>query len=100
MESEGDFRTSVATMRNTLIFYTKTTHFVVKGVIMTYKEWAKQYYDCASDLKEKAESIREKMKGSKEPELSALSEKLRVMYEMYLDCIHTADELAKRRGEC
>lgn len=67
---------------------------------MTYKEWAKEYYDCASDLKGKVERIKEEMKTAREPALSALSEKLRVMYEMYLDCIHTADMLARRKGEC
>ena len=67
---------------------------------MTYKEWAQEYYESAARVKENIERLKQKMRTSGYEAQSEMKNRLEIMYGMYLDCIHTAELLAKRKGEC
>lgn len=67
---------------------------------MTYQDWAREYYDSAKRMKESIERLKHEMKNTPVQELAEISSRLSIMYDMYLDCIHVADMLGSRKGEC
>lgn len=67
---------------------------------MTYKEWAQEYYDSAANVKEKITRLKAQMKTAVGAKLKDITDEINVLYGMYLDCMHVADMLAARKGEC
>ena len=51
-------------------------------------------------MKESIERLKHEMKNTPVQELAEISSRLSIMYDMYLDCIHVADMLGSRKGEC
>lgn len=67
---------------------------------MTYREWAEEYYQSAADVKKRLETIKKEMKTAAGEKLALLNQRHNILYGMYLDCIHVAETLVKRKGEC
>lgn len=65
---------------------------------MTYKEWADDYLESAQKLKAKIADLKAQKETASISELSLLNRRIISLYNMYLDCVHTSDELARRKG--
>lgn len=65
---------------------------------MTYQEWAKEYLESAEILKEQIRARKQERSTAPPGEIKELDFRIRTMYMMYLDCMKTADLLAKRKG--
>ena len=65
---------------------------------MTYNEWAEEYLKEAEKIQEKITALKEYRETAPLPELKSIENRLRVLYQMYLDCIHTARTLTKKKG--
>lgn len=64
---------------------------------MTYDEWADEYLTSAKVTKEKIREIKQKKKKCKNTQLLYFyAGKLRNLYEMYNDCMDTANELRRK----
>ena len=66
---------------------------------MTYKEWASEYTRNAEVLKKQIEQLKRELIKAPISELKELNFRISTMYKMYLECMHTADILTKRKGE-
>ncbi len=67
---------------------------------MTYKEWAAQYYESAANVKSKIERLKAEKKEADPIRTSELEDEIRILYGMYIDCMHVGDTLVRRTGEC
>ncbi len=67
---------------------------------MTYKEWAEEYYQSAEKLKERIEVLTEQMKTASADLLIEMSKRLELMRIMRYECMETARQLGRRKGEC
>ncbi len=64
---------------------------------MTYDEWADEYLKSAKATKEKIQEYRKKMKNCRNARLLYVYHKrLSILYEMYDDCMYTADVLRRK----
>lgn len=85
-----------------LLFLPMITHISCRErgffLTMTYLEWAGEYRESAFTLKERIANLKEQLLTAPADELQNLNFRISVMYQMYLDCMHTADILQKRKG--
>ncbi len=65
---------------------------------MTYKEWANEYNETASIVEQKMKELKNELKTAPIDKLKELNTRICLLYQMYLDCRHTADLLYRRRG--
>ena len=65
---------------------------------MTYAEWAKEYLDSAAQIKENMTVIKQQLPTAPVSELKDMNFRISVLYQMYLDCLSTANILKKRKG--
>lgn len=64
---------------------------------MNYDEWAEEYYETARLTEEKIQEYRKKMKNYRNARLLYVYHKrLSILYEMYDDCMYTADVLRRK----
>ncbi len=66
---------------------------------MTYKEWAGKYYDSAQGVKDRLEETRRKLKTAVGEEAVLLTARIRVLTQMYYDCMDTYHLLVVREGD-
>ena len=66
---------------------------------MTYKEWADDYLRQADIIKGKLITLRDQLCTAPCTELKELNHRIGLLYKMYLDCMHTAEILNRRKGE-
>ena len=66
---------------------------------MTYAQWAGEYLESAEKIKSRIECLRREQRTADPGELKALDWRISVLYGMYLDCMHTAEILNRRKGE-
>ncbi len=66
---------------------------------MTYQEWADEYTDSAVKLRNRIAALKEELHTAPVTELKDITNRINIMYSMYLDCMKTADILRKRKGE-
>ena len=65
---------------------------------MTYTEWSSQYFESAEQLKEKIAELKNSLLTSPAEQLKDINARISGLYQMYLDCMHTANNLIKRKG--
>lgn len=65
---------------------------------MTYLQWAEEYIDSANLLKEKIRVLKEQLPTAPIKELREMNFRISTMYQMYLDCMKTADILKRKKG--
>ncbi len=65
---------------------------------MTYQEWAGEYLQSAETLKNQIADLKAQREFAPVDELQRINNRIRIMYGMYLDCMHTAKHLSKRKG--
>ncbi len=63
---------------------------------MDYITWSRTYWDEAARVRDRMERIRKQE--SRPAEELARKRRLTILYEMYLDCVHTAQALERRSG--
>lgn len=66
---------------------------------MTFQEWSDEYVDSAVKLKNRIDELRRELLTAPPAELQDLSNRISILYSMYLDCMKTADILRKKKGE-
>lgn len=66
---------------------------------MTFQEWADEYTDSAVKLKNRIALLKKELLTAPAAEIRDLSNRISIMYSMYLDCMKTADILRKKKGE-
>ncbi len=68
---------------------------------MTYQEWADEYDHSVAVLKGSIAKLREEAKGQVSAAvLKDLQYRISVLQTMCYECMRTANELRKRKGEC
>ena len=65
---------------------------------MTYKEWAEEYFESAGKIKEKIAELKNSLITAPAEQLKEIHLRIGGLYQMYLDCMHTGDNLIKRKG--
>ncbi len=65
---------------------------------MTYKEWAEEYFESAGRIKEKITELKIALLTVPAEQLQDINFRISSLYQMYLDCMHTAENLVKRKG--
>jgi hypothetical protein len=65
---------------------------------MTYKELAEEYFNSAAELKEKMSELKSSLTIVPSEQLKEIHLRVASLYHMYLDCMHTGDNLIKRKG--
>lgn len=63
---------------------------------MDYITWSRAYWDEAARVRDRMDRIR-KQENRPAEELTR-KRRLTILYEMYLDCVHTAQALERRAG--
>lgn len=63
---------------------------------MDYRVWSESYWREASRVKERMNQIRREPKTGNKEEQILRQRRLAILYDMYLDCTHTAKLLAAR----
>ena len=66
---------------------------------MTYQEWADEYKESADKLKERIGELKEELLTAPAAKLADITNRINILYSMYLDCMDTADILRKKKGE-
>lgn len=62
-----------------------------------YNKWADEYLSNANETMKLIDEYREKMRTTKSSELRVYYDrKILLLYEMYSDCMHSANELRKK----
>lgn len=65
---------------------------------MTYQEWADEYIDSAVKLKNRITVLKAELLTAPAAQLRDISNRISIMYSMYLDCVKTADILRRKKG--
>lgn len=65
---------------------------------MTYSEWAEEYKKSADAVKEKILILKEQLAYAAADELKGINNRISILYQMYLDCMDTANKLKSRKG--
>ncbi|NLJ30961.1 MAG: hypothetical protein GX424_05070 [Clostridiales bacterium] len=65
---------------------------------MNYNEWGNQYLEEAARLKEHLRPIREQAKTADNETAARLYRRIALLNEMYLECIHTGNDLLRHGG--
>lgn len=65
---------------------------------MTYKEWADEYNESAKAVEKRMKELKQELKTAPVSMLKDLNARIYILYQMYLDCRHTADLLYRRKG--
>lgn len=63
---------------------------------MNYRQWGAEYLEEAVGLKKRVGMLREELKGRGGEEAILLSRRIAMLYEMYLECLHTGRCLTER----
>lgn len=66
---------------------------------MTYKEWSEEYRISAEQLKEKIQNLKDEVNTAPISTISSIDARIKILYQMYLNCRETAEILAARMGE-
>lgn len=64
---------------------------------MTYKEWAEEYSESAKILKVKIKNLKDELKNAPVSTIMKINARINIMYQMYLECVKTADILSARK---
>lgn len=72
--------------------------FFWKGVAqrMDYTAWSMAYWEEASRVQERMARVRQEGLPPSPQEEALQRRRLSILYEMYLDCVHTAKDLGRR----
>ncbi len=65
---------------------------------MTYKEWAEEYFESAVTIKGKIKELKNSLLTAPTEQLKDINFRISSLYHMYLDCMHIAEDLTKRKG--
>lgn len=65
---------------------------------MTYSEWAEEYRQSAEQVKQKISDLRAERDTVSALQQRSIDNRIKILYGMYLDCMHTYEILARRRG--
>lgn len=65
---------------------------------MTFQEWSQEYLKSAELLKEKITRLKSELDFAPADMLNSINNRIYIMYQMYLECMKTADILSLRRG--
>jgi hypothetical protein len=63
---------------------------------MNYKQWGAEYLQEADKLKKRVDLLRGQFHGLRDEESIRLAQRIEMMYEMYLECLHTGRILTER----
>ena len=63
---------------------------------MDYNAWSKTYWEEALRVKARMERLQREGQGATREEFLLRKRRLTILYEMYLDCVHTAKTLNRR----
>lgn len=63
---------------------------------MDYNTWSKTYWEEALRVKARMEHLQQEGQGATREEFLLRKRRLTILYEMYLDCVHTAKTLNRR----
>lgn len=65
---------------------------------MTFQEWADQYLETAENIDRRIKELKQEEKTAPPAQLQEYHRRIMLLYGMYLDCMHTADDLRTRKG--
>lgn len=66
---------------------------------MTYKEWADEYKASADNIYAHIKSVKEEQKKAPIKDIPLYNDRLRILKDMYCDCMIVAKILRQRKGE-
>ena len=67
---------------------------------MTFKDWAREYFESADLIAKKIQGLKKELKGNKDiAVVRELNRRITILWSMHKDCIEIADKLNKREGE-
>ena len=65
---------------------------------MTYQQWGNEYKTTADIIKERIANLKKQLITASVDELRELNYRISSLYQMYLDCMDSADTLIVRKG--
>ena len=65
---------------------------------MNYTQWGAEYLREAEELKRKVDGLRAQLAGLPGEDAVLLARRIAMLYEMYLECLHTGRVLTERGG--
>lgn len=65
---------------------------------MNYTQWGAEYLREAEELKRKADGLRAQLACLSGEDAVLLARRIAMLYEMYLECLHTGRVLTERGG--
>ena len=72
----------------------------MKGVLhLNLTAWSMEYWKEAERVRERLERLRQSDPPVNQEEDLLLQRRMRILYDMYLDCVHTAKYLERRAGK-